>query len=512
MTPSNQRAIIYCRVSSRAQEAEGHGLASQETRCRQHAASKGYEVVAAFPDTISGGGDFMKRPGMVALLSFLDAHPHEDFVVIFDDLKRYARDVEFHLKLRREMDARGARRECLNFNFEDSPEGKFVETIMAAQGQLEREQNGRQVSQKMEARMQSGYWVHAAPIGYRYQTRRGHGKVLTFDEPLASIVRESFEGFVSGRFATQAEVGRYFETHPEFPRDSKGRITGQRVVQVLTNPLYTGHICSENYGLHWLKGHHPAIISMETFEKAQALRGKGAYAPRRKNIGDDFALRGLVACGDCGVPLRSSWPKGKYKRYAYYLCQTKGCDSYGKSIPRDKIEGEVGALLKQLQPTRALVQLAKAMFHRAWDERLDRAKEAILAAKGQLKAVEKQIDTVVARLLETTNVQVITAYEGKIAALEKDKARIADQIAQHKPPKGTFDEKLELVLDFLSSPWKLWENGNTNLRRTVLKLAFCDYLLYDRQTGPRTPNLSIPFNVLGAFNGGDLKGGAGDVN
>jgi len=102
------QALIYCRVSSRAQEEEGHGLESQETRCREHAQNKGCEVTAVFPDTISGGGDFMKRPGMVALLSFLDAQPDTRFVVIFDDLKRFARDTRFHLDLREAFRARGA--------------------------------------------------------------------------------------------------------------------------------------------------------------------------------------------------------------------------------------------------------------------------------------------------------------------------------------------------------------------------------------------------------------------
>ena len=118
-----QRAVIYCRVSSKAQESDGSGLSSQQTRCEQYAAAKYYQLVTTFPDTVSGGGDFLKRKGMVALLAFLDAHPNERFVVIFDDLKRYARDVEFHLKLKREMDSRGAIRECLNFNFQDTPEG-----------------------------------------------------------------------------------------------------------------------------------------------------------------------------------------------------------------------------------------------------------------------------------------------------------------------------------------------------------------------------------------------------
>jgi DNA invertase Pin-like site-specific DNA recombinase len=116
-----QRAVIYCRVSSKKQASDGAGLESQEHRCREFAAERGYIVDAVFPDDVSGGGDFMNRPGMVALLAYLDAmkkeRPGESYVVIFDDLKRYARDTEFHLKLRRVMAARGARRECLNFNF-----------------------------------------------------------------------------------------------------------------------------------------------------------------------------------------------------------------------------------------------------------------------------------------------------------------------------------------------------------------------------------------------------------
>lgn len=88
-----QNALIYCRVSSKSQEEEGHGLDSQEHRCRRYAGEKGYDVAAVFPDTITGGIDFMRRPVMVALPSFLDAQPSEPFVVIFDDLKRFAREI-----------------------------------------------------------------------------------------------------------------------------------------------------------------------------------------------------------------------------------------------------------------------------------------------------------------------------------------------------------------------------------------------------------------------------------
>ena len=293
---SQENVVIYARVSSRAQETTGHGLTSQESRCRDYAASQGWNVVAAFPDTISGGVDFMKRPGMVALLSFLDARPNKNFIVLFDDPKRFARSTKYHLKLREALRARGARIACLNFKFEDdSPESEFIETIIAAQGELERKQNGRQVGQKMEARMQAGFWIHLAPVGLKYETQKGRGKVLVPDPPFDGIIREALEGYASGHLQTQAEVKRFFESFPNFPHLKNGRLTQQRVTDILTHPIYTGHICSERYGINWLKAQHAPLISLETFDKVQERRKGVAKAPKRKNIGDAFALRGIAA-------------------------------------------------------------------------------------------------------------------------------------------------------------------------------------------------------------------------
>ena len=346
------KALIYCRVSSAGQRDEGHGLESQEHRCRQRAEQLGLDVAAVFPDTMSGGGDFMKRPGMVALLSFLDAQPNERFVVIFDDLKRVSRDTRAFLDLRDAFRLRGVQLQCLNFRFEDSPEGKFMETLIAAQGALEREQNGRQVAQKMRARMENGFFIFNAPLGYRYETMKGRGKVLVPNPPFDRIVRDAFEQYACGHLASQAEVKRFLESFPDFPRNRRGEVTQQRVTRILTQPVYAGYICSETYGLNWLKAQHEPLISLETYQKVQDRREGRPTAPKRANIGDDFVLRGVVCCDGYGVPLRSSWSRGKTKRYAYYLCQTKSCEHYGKSIPRTQAEDAIGALLKELSPPR----------------------------------------------------------------------------------------------------------------------------------------------------------------
>ena len=98
----------------------------------------------------------MKRPAMKELFNFLDNKGFDNYAIVFDDIKRFARDTIEHFKLRNEFEKRGCIVESPNYNFGDTPEDTFVETIFAGASQLEREQNKRQVKQKMKARLERG--------------------------------------------------------------------------------------------------------------------------------------------------------------------------------------------------------------------------------------------------------------------------------------------------------------------------------------------------------------------
>ncbi len=503
------KAVIYCRVSSRKQASEGAGLDSQEHRCRVYAEDKGYQVTAVFPDDASGGGDFMNRPGMVALLAYLDAHPDENFVVIFDDLKRYARDTEFHLKLKRVMAERGATRECLNFAFDDSDEGEFFETIVAAQSQLERKQNRRQVLQKMKARVEQGYAVFRAPRGYRYIKQRGNGKVLVRDEPLASIIQEALEGYACGRFDTQSEVRQFLESRPEYPKAKSGSVTYDEVGRLLTLPIYAGYVEAPSWNISRRKGQHEGLVTAETWHKIQDRLQGGAKAPARKDLGDVFALRGFVLCADCENPLYSCESRGSSgKRYPYYLCQTKGCDSYGKSIRRDTLEGDFEELLKSLRPSQKLLALIRDMFLHAWELRRTQMTEMRKLLRREVSKLEKQIESFLDKIADATSATAVTAYERRIERLEQDRLRMQGQLETACQPKAAPAEYLELALQFFSNPWKLWDSGRPEMRRLVLRLAFEERLAYCRKTGPRTPKTTLPFNMLREVSWGKVGYGA----
>ena len=444
----------------------------------------------------------MKRPGMCGMLAYLDAQPGKNYVVIFDDLKRFARDTEFHIKLRREFAARGAQIECLNFKFEDSPEGRFIETIIAAQGELEREQNRRQVKQKMMARVEKGYWVFHAPVGYKFATDRIHGKLLVPDERVAGYLREALQGFAEGIFRSQAEVQRFLESKPEFPKDQpNGKIRAWKISKILRNPLYAGYVQAPSWGVSLRRGHHEPLISLNAHERILKNLAEGGRAPARADFNEDFPLRGVVRCSECGNGMTGAWSKGKTKYFAYYRCVTRGCSRQHKSIPKARLEAGFEEIMKSLQPSQKLVELAIAMFKDAWNSRLDLARAEREGWARQAEAADKTMLELVDRMVETNNQTVMRALESKLETLEREKLVLAARAEEPLPNAGRFEECMELALRFLSRPWYIYKNGGLALKRVVTRLAFSEPLVFTPEGVYGTPKTTLPFKVLGGISG-----------
>lgn len=495
-----QKAVIYCRVSSSKQTKRGDGLGSQETRCREYARMRGYDVIQVFSDDMSGG--LIDRPGMKEMLSFLKKHKKTaQHVVIIDDINRFSRDVMVHWQLRSKLSAAGGKLESPSIEFGDDSDAVLIENLLASVSQHQRQKNAEQTRNRMRARVLNGYHVFQAPVGYRFERASGSGKILVRDEPVASILQEALEGFASGRFETQVEVKRFLESQPAYPKDlPNGEIRNQRIADVLTRVLYAGYVEVPHWDVSLRKGKHEGIISFETFERIQQRLKSGAKAPARKDISSDFPLRGFILCDDCQKPLTACWSKSRSgKKHPYYLCPTKGCASYRKSIRRDVLEGEFEDLICSLQPTETLFDMARAMFHDAWENELAQAGDAANTLRQGIKRIEKQIEGILDRILDSGNETVVKAYEQRVAKLEREKAIAEEKLAKASQPKHTLEEAFELALRFLSSPWNIWKKGDIALQKTVLRLAFLDPVAYSRKQGLRTAEIALPFKVLAGF-------------
>ncbi len=494
-----EKAVIYSRISTKGQGKKGDGLNSQATRCREFAKYRDLEVVEVFQDSQSGS--MIDRPGMQAMLKYLRKHRKDKITVLIDDLSRLARGMEAHIRLRTAIAETGAELASPSIEFGEDSDSQLVEHLLASVSQHHRQKNAEQTKNRRRARMLNGYWVHFAPIGYKYVAKPGHGKVLVRNEPLASIVAEALEGYASRRFVTKAEVKRFLEQCPEFPRTKKGIVTNEHVNRILNRVIYAGHIQSDIMDVSLRPAQNEPLISLETFQKIQARMNDKPKTPARKDLSTDFALRGTVLCGDCEETLTACWTKGNTKTYPYYHCFRKGCDSYGKSINRDKLEGEFETLLQKLAPTEELFKTATKMFKKWWSYRQVHLQQRGQSLDGEIAKLDQQIESVMDKLVESDSVSITKAYEKRIKKLETDKAVLVEKSSQSLRTLRSFDSALRTSLDFISKPHKVWASGQIEDKRAVLKLVFPSGFQYHRNEGLRTPKTPLPFKVLGELLG-----------
>jgi len=502
-TISKTKALIYCRVSSQRQKTEGHGLESQEYRCQQYALQKEYSVEKVFLDDFSGGGDFMQRPAMSQMLSYMDDKAHNNYVIIFDDLKRFARDVQFHWKLRTALRVRNATPECLNFKFEDTPEGEFIETIIAAQGELERKQNKRQVVQKQKARLEGGYWPFFPPPAYKQIKDPLHGKIPTIcDLELVNTIREAFEGYANDRFLEQTDVQKFLQER----NFCNGKpVYLQMVKRLLTRVFYAGYIEYLPWEVSRRKGHHEQIVSLETYERVQEKLNGNALVRTRKDFSITFDLRGFACCSKCRQPLTASESTGrKGVKHPYYRCRNKECSERTKSIKKSDIDKAFLSELSEVHPNNKVIDLTHAIVRDVYEKRLKGAEGITRNLEKEITSIEKEIQILIERVKKSQMQEIIDVYEVQINDMIKKKRlfeakRISS--ASYTVSVGTaFDE----VMKYLENPVNTWVNGDLNGKRRVLKLVFAEKFIYDRESGVGTAKPSILYELFEQFQGSKI--------
>ena len=496
---SISRAVIYARVSSKRQVEEGNGLSSQTTRCDSYASSKNYEVLETFEEE-GVSGSLIDRPQMQAMLSYLDEHSTKDnpIAVIIDDISRLARGVMAHAELRTAIMIAGGVLESPSITFGEDADSELVEYLLATVSQHQRKKNAEQVRNRVNARRLAGYYTSQPGVGYKYDDVEGHGKMLVPDEPHATMVRSVFEGIANGRFHSASEVQRYLEQYPEWPRNPQGKIRLQMVIDTLRRPLYAGYLWKKGKGSSLHPAKHEPLITLDMWRRAQDMLDGNAKPYSRKDIRDDFPTRGFVCCAACGNALTSGWSKSRNgTKHPYYLCQNRNCDLKGKSIRRDKIEGEFSEIARSLRPAPQLFHMAKDMFENFWTARLGDVQGRKESLASQTANITRKIETLMERLVAADSPSVIRAYEDQIQKLEIQRATIAEQATRGIEPVKPFDQMFKAAMIFLANPSILWEKGNLAQRHLLLRLAFPHRLTYDRETGYRTAEIALPFKLLG---------------
>uniref|UniRef100_A0AAU7YQI2 Recombinase family protein n=1 Tax=Wolbachia endosymbiont of Oeneis ivallda TaxID=3171168 RepID=A0AAU7YQI2_9RICK len=220
----------------------------------------------------------------------------------------------------------------------NTPMGKFVQTVLSGAAQLEREMIVERVKNKIATSKEQGLWMGGTlPLGYDVKD-----KELIINEKEAKLVKHIFERYIE--LKSMAELAR--ELNSQGYRTKSDIFKKATVRRIITNPIYVGKI--RHYEKEY-EGKHEAIIEEEKWQKAQELIMNQPY---RKAKYEEALLKGIIKCKSCNVNMTLTYAKKENKRYRYYVCNNhlrgKNCESVNRTIVAGEVEKEVMKRAEQL--------------------------------------------------------------------------------------------------------------------------------------------------------------------
>jgi site-specific DNA recombinase len=383
-SPGEGRAVIYCRVSTQEQ-VDNFSLSSQEKACRKFCAQNGFVVDKVFVEE-GESAKTVKRTQFQKMLTYCCENKGRVSMLVVYSFSRFARNSLDHQVTKFTLLKFGVNLRSVTETTDDSPLGKFSETLAAAIAQLDNDQRSERTVVGMQTAIAAGRWPFKPPLGYLRGNKAGSSIIL--DPERGPLLAAAFAQMSTG-LHTQAQVvetlnRRGFRTHKGKP------LTVQTFNNLLRKPVYAGLIHVEKWGEPVLGDFEP-LVGKEVFDAVQAvLSGKRhKVAPSLRNH-PAFPLRQFVRCGSCHRFLTGSFSTGRHgKRYPYYHCQNVKCKAV--TIPTQALESAFTALLERLQPKPEYVRLFKEIILEVWRQR---QKESLAAAS----AVQRKVEELEARL------------------------------------------------------------------------------------------------------------------
>ncbi|MGM0792443.1 MAG: recombinase family protein [Bacillota bacterium] len=304
------RVAAYCRTSTSHDEM----TKSLENQVRHYTrfiqGQENYKLIGIYYDRGKSGMTIEKRPGFHRLLRHCEEQRID--LILTKSVSRFSRNSKDLLEIVDRLKELGIavyfEREKINTL---ELKNKFFLTALAAIAQEESRTISEITKWGFEKRFQKGIPLFQPQYGYHLH-KNTLGSVVTINEAEADIVREVFNMFNNGM--KRSEIARLMSERGIKTASGKDLWTGNTVQSILTNRNYTGDkITNKTYSdllngdykknngtekQYLIENSHPAIISRETFQKAQTIleKGKRNFKTSKRR---EVSMSKRIICGLC---------------------------------------------------------------------------------------------------------------------------------------------------------------------------------------------------------------------
>ena len=482
--------VIYVRVSSNEQVL-GFSLDNQEKFCKEYSQKDGHTVLEIFREE-GESAKTANRTQLQLMMRFCEKHKKQIGRLVVYKVDRLSRVTADYLALKTFFNKLGIVLVSATEKLEDTPGGKFYETLLSAAAEFDNNVRAQRTIEGMRARLLKGLWSGKAPWGYLNVLDATGCKIITPDPVKAPVVKMLFEQYKTGKY-TFKELANMANKKGVKSRHGM-KMSKQLVAKIITNPIYCGRIVVVKFEISIMGSHEP-IISEKLFNEAQAEKdGTSAKCKPRNRDSPDYPLRG-IKCNGCGKSISGGKTKGKTKYYQYYGCFNSDCDAR-EAIKKDVMEKEFTKFLTKLTFS---------------EEHFDVLKEAIkLAHKSELNSVattERKLNAEIMGWEDKKGKLLDLNFAGKIpeadftSNYEKYIAHIValkDEINKLSCPELEIDKVVDSGIEFMKHLPEVWESIDVKDLRVLRTLLFPKNMYY-HYPSIKTPELCCIYNIEPGF-------------
>ncbi len=498
-----KKVTIMCRVSS-DEQAKGYSLDDQFDRLSDYCKRWGYEVVHVIREDHSAKS--FDRPEWKAWMKKVKSKELDTDELLVTSWDRFSRDLTDGLNVVRDLMKRGITPQAIEQPVDlNIPDQWLMLAVYMAAPDVDNQKRSIKIRRGVRQGLKNGYWPRKPFFGY-ISARNEEGKhIIIPDLVKAPIVREIFEEVAKG--TPQNEIRADLA--------ERGiKVSRNNMSKMLKRLIYMGKIvvpALEKEPMQIVEGRHEPIISETLFyEVQQTLQGnrkaRGKAIPKYAKLRDDFHLRGVLNCNECGNTMTASFSKGKLgKRYGYYHCNH--CKK--QRVSAIKVHAAFDELLKSIQIEPEIMTLYNAFLE-------DEMKTSEVDNKAELNKLKIQLDQIENRLIKSQDLML----DGKLdpdeyvsikARYKKQKKDIKDKIANFKASKRELTELIQNGLHLLENIRETYVTGSIHLKHKIVGSIFMEQLSFDGKKC-RTPKLNKIFDLFPNIDKGLGKVKRGQLN
>jgi site-specific DNA recombinase len=507
-------AAIYARVSSE-QQREEHTIASQTAALIEFAKSHDLEVPQEWVFEDEGySGATLERPGLERVRDL--AAEGQIQVVLVYATDRLSRKYAYQVLLIEELARHGV--ETL---FAKTPPSATAEDQLLVQFQgmiaeyeraqiLERSRRGK----RHRARAGEVSVLSGAPYGYRY-IRKSEDAPASYAviEAEARVVEQVYEHYTVAGLSIGA-ITRWLNEQGILTRKRSARWERSTVWAMLRNSAYRGAACfgktrvaprsrvtrplrlrgtipSRDSAHHerpreeWIEIPVPALVTEETFARAQELLQENKVRSRRRTITPSL-VQGLVSCRKCGYALSRTSTRSPARKIHYYRCIGSDgwrrlggplCDN--RPVRQDLLDQIVWSEVVRLLEDPTLIQ-----------HELDR-RLAAARSSDPTRRREQSLQREQSRVRKSID-RLISAYQEELLSLEQLRERMPplrqrgqtlctelQSIADQTNDRAMFLRLAETLTAFLSRLRSAADTLDISERQRIVRLVVKEVLVGD---------------------------------